>query len=147
MNKHPKLSFCSVRHLEIQPCWTAPGQACWLPLEGWRRPSSETINNRTHKQRRFWVRAVRSACSRTRKKRKRKAGTHAGGQQLFTRSPEDVGKVLHEIPRGLEDSQDLLVGSRYEAEPPDRRQALHVVAVDLRPGDLVPVLLPDDAFW
>lgn len=68
MNKHPKLSFGSVRHLEIQPCWTAPGQVSWLPLEGWRRPSSKTINNRTHKQRRFGVRAVRSAHSRTKKK-------------------------------------------------------------------------------
>lgn len=71
-----------------------------------------------------------------------KKGTHTRGQQLFTWSPEDVSKVLHEIPGRLEHSQHLLVGSRYEPEPPDHRQALHVVAVDLRPGDFVPRLLP-----
>lgn len=69
-------------------------------------------------------------------------GAHTGGQQLFARRPEDAGKVLHEIPGGLEHPEHLLVGSRDELEPPDRRQALHVVAVDLRPGDLVPRLLP-----
>lgn len=73
-------------------------------------------------------------------------GPHAGGQQLVARRPEDVGEVIHEITGGLEHPQHLLVSSRYELEPPDRGQALHVVAVDLRAGDFVPRLLPGERF-
>lgn len=45
-----------VCHLETQPCWTGPGQVCWLPLEGWQLPLSKKITHQTHKQR------VRVAC-------------------------------------------------------------------------------------
>lgn len=144
MNKYAKQSCCcffnprtpggesKVCHLETQPCWTGPGQACWLPREGWPHPSSgeKKKSDRERIRRRAFV----------------AFSAHAGGQQLCARRPEDVGEVLHEIARGLEHPQHLLVSSRNELEPPDRGQALHVVAVDLRAGDFVPRLLPGERF-
>lgn len=144
----PRTPGCKskVCHLETQPCWTGPGQACWLPLEGWRRPSGKKINNQTHKHPQLckWERPAEHISDQG--WAFVEYGAHTGGQQLFTWSPKDVGKVLHEITGGLEHPQHLLIGSRYELEPPDRRQALHVIAVDLRPGDFVPGLLPGETF-
>ena len=134
------------RHLEKQPCWTGPGQACWLPLEGWQHPSSEKRNNQTYKHQLFLSEGGLLSPFQTKGQAIVEFGTHTGGQQLFAWSPKDVGKVLHEITGGLEHPQHLLVGSRHELEPPHRRQALHVVAVDLRAADFVPRLLWGQTF-
>lgn len=132
-------------HLETQPCWTGPGQACWLPLEGWQHASSKKTHNHINMSS-YASESGLLSTSQTKGRAFVQFGAHAGGQQLFARSPKDVGKVLHEITGGLEHPQHLLVGSRHELEPPDRRQALHVIAVDLRAGDFVPRLLPGKTF-
>lgn len=49
-----------------------------------------------------------------------------------------VGKVLHEVTWSLKHTQHFFIRSRDELESADHGQALHVIAVDLRPGDLMP---------
>lgn len=65
-------------------------------------------------------------------------GTYATGQQLLHRGARDVGEVLHKVAGSLEDSQNLLVSAGHKLEAADQSQALHVVAVDLRPRDFMP---------
>ncbi len=65
-------------------------------------------------------------------------GTYITAQQFLQRGAWYVSKVLHKIPWSLEHPQDLLISTGHELKTPNHRQTLHVIAMNLRPWDLVP---------
>lgn len=64
--------------------------------------------------------------------------TYVWSQEFLQRSAYNVGKVLHEVTWSLKHTQHFFICSRYELKSANRGQALHVIAMDLRPGDLMP---------
>lgn len=147
---------------------------CWLPLEGWQIPVNEKINYQRHTNINNGVRegvghsAHFTPAKETVTRQPYGAknvdlshwifldgektwkynlicfATHTACQQLFSRVPRDVSKVLYKITGCLKHSQDLLISPRHEVKPSNHCQTLHVVSMDLWPGDFMPCFLLGD---